>query len=98
VDAFSVSWVGTNSFINAPWDLLPRVLAKLRDERASATVIAPWWPAQPWWPDLRALSTARLRLHLPPDLSLSQAHHRPPEPLRNPAWRVYAFRVGPAHQ
>jgi hypothetical protein len=97
VDAFSVSWARANNYINAPWDLLPRVINKLRTERAVATVIAPWWPSQSWWPDLQAMTVAHMRLRLPMDLPLSHPHHRPPEPLRHPAWRVYAFRVQPVH-
>jgi len=98
VDAFSTSWPGENNFINAPWDLLPRVLAKLRTERATATLIAPWWPAQLWWPVLQELSCDHVRLRLPPDLPLSSSTSRRAEPTRNPAWRVFAFRIDPARR
>ena len=93
VDAFSTSWANANNYINAPWDLLPRVLAKLHNEKAHATIVAPHWPSQPWWPVLTALCNDRLRLHLPLDVSETRPTTRGPEPLRNRAWRVFAFRV-----
>jgi hypothetical protein len=98
VDAFSTSWSSENNFLNAPWDLLPRILAKVRAENATATLIAPWWPAQPWWPVLQDLSCDRVRLHLPPAQPLPSPATRPAEPLRNQQWRVYAFRVEPTRQ
>ncbi len=97
IDAFSVPWSNSNSYINAPWDLLPRVVAKLRDERAPATVIAPDWPAQLWWPDLRDMATDIITLRFPPEPPPepppARPRPRPPEPWRNPAWRILAVRV-----
>jgi hypothetical protein len=96
VDAFSINWSREHGLINAPWDLLPRIVAKLREDQATATVIAPWWPTATWWPDLTNISRDHVRLHLPP--ALPSDHHRGPEPLRNPAWRICAFQVAPNQQ
>ncbi len=41
-----------------PIKILPLVLCKIREERASVILIAPNWPSQPWFPDLTELLIA----------------------------------------
>jgi hypothetical protein len=52
VDAFLQDWSRWKSFIHRPVNLLLRVVKKIRDEGASALVIAPNWPNVPWYPQL----------------------------------------------
>ena len=99
MDAFTVPWADEVNFVNPPWALLPRALAKLRAEGAAATVIAPFWPARPWWPLLVDLATVVVLLPpspvAPPP---SWAPLPPPEPLRSVAWRLCAALIpGPRH-
>lgn len=49
VDAFSVGWAGDNNWINPPFSQASRVLDKIYNEAATATVLLPVWTAQDWW-------------------------------------------------
>jgi hypothetical protein len=94
VYAFLQDWSRWKSFIHPPVNLLLRVVKKIRDERASALVIAPNWPNMPWYPQLAQmlvdyplqLPTLRspIPLYLPFDL---QAHH--------PLWATLNLAVWP---
>lgn len=104
VDAFSTSWAGENNFVNAPFRFLSRVLRHILASGATATVIAPLWPAQPWFPLLLrlAVDTPEWIPNVP--ASYRRGHSGRVEPLRNPRWRIAAFRVSaspvprPGHQ
>ncbi len=49
IDALSQKdWHGLNNYVNAPFHLIPRVLDVIQCQRAEATLIAPYWPAQSW--------------------------------------------------
>ena len=64
VDAFSQNWrrhpirndIEFNWW-NPPWSLIPRVIDKIRIERASGLLVVPAWPSAIWWPTLRQLAT-----------------------------------------
>ena len=60
VDAFTQDWGEENNYINPPWALLSRIVEKLIADRATATVIAPQFPAQTWFHQLRHLSVCPL--------------------------------------
>lgn len=50
VDALAqTDWLIENNWCNPPFWMIGRVVAFLREARASATVIVPHWPGQPWW-------------------------------------------------
>ena len=51
-DSFTQRWKGEENWINPPWGLIPRVLAKIRAEGAAATLALPYWTSQHWWPTL----------------------------------------------
>jgi hypothetical protein len=93
VDALSQSdWAQHNNWVNAPFRLIPRVLDIVRQQRAQATIIAPWWPAQPWTQTLLSMTIATpIRLPLSRRLLWQTAPN--PEPLRNRKWRLYAWRI-----
>lgn len=55
VDALSQDWSSTTGYAFPPWNLIYRVLVKLRDSQASLILIAPFWPRQPWFPLLLRL-------------------------------------------
>ncbi len=93
VDALAQdNWGSLNNYVNAPFRLLPRILDILQAQQAVATVIAPWWPAQPWFRRLQAMSFME-PLQLPLSSRTVLAVNTRAEPLRNPRWTVYAWRV-----
>ena len=86
-------WATENNFVNAPFCLLDRVLNTIIHQRAVATVIAPYWPGQVWFRKLlRLLVAAPINI---PNLPRSFRHMgiSNPEPLRNRAWKLYAWRI-----
>lgn len=98
VDAFSQHWGGgENNFINPPFRLLPQILRKIQLDKAQATIIAPIWPAQPWFSQLVRMATvppARIRSTYK---SFTMGLSGRIEPLRNPRWRLAAWRVSGVH-
>ena len=55
-DAFSQRWRGEENWINPPWGQIGRVLCKIRDEGAAATLALPYWTSQYWWPLLQQMA------------------------------------------
>lgn len=92
VDALAQNWRDTNNFINAPFKLLPRILAKIQEEATVATIIAPDWPAQPWYNKLCSMSI-RMPIPIPNHSKTMLRLGVKPEPLRNRKWRLYAWKV-----
>jgi len=91
-DAFTVPWQEELLWINPPWELLPRVLFKLRSERARAIIIVPRWPSQSWWPTLLTMMVDEVEL-LPPWTIVSPAHDCVVEPLLYPSLILLAVLV-----
>ena len=98
VDALAQkNWFSENNFVNPPIRLLDKVLQVIQDQRAHATVIAPWWPAQTWFAILRKLAICPpVRIFHKAILQLNPAI---PEPLRNRRWKLFAWRLcgNPGH-
>jgi hypothetical protein len=93
MDAFAIPWhTEERAWINPPWDLLPRVLRKLRLEGGSATVIAPLWRSATWWPDLVELAQEMLVFDPSPDAFLP-GHLGSATALGNPNWQYVAVNV-----
>jgi hypothetical protein len=94
IDALAQSdWAHHTNYVNAPFRLLSKVLRIVQEQGATATVIAPWWPAQPWFNKLRELS-------IQPPISLPNRRKtfwttqgRTAEPARNRKWKLYAWRI-----
>ena len=86
------SWRGENNFVNPPWTLLDQVAQKLREERASATVVAPHWPEEDWHVSLSCM--AREILVIPPvyDMYLP-ARLGASDPVGAPGWPTAVFRL-----
>jgi hypothetical protein len=78
---------------NPPFDLLPIVVRKIADDRASGVVVAPAWPAQPWFSRLRALSTGFHILDPSSHGTLYKGHR-----AINAGWQMVVAEVGlPTH-
>lgn len=54
-DALTSRWPETRLYAFPPIKLIPLVLCKIREERATVTLVAPDWPNQPWYPNLREM-------------------------------------------
>ena len=72
--------------------MLSMVVQKLKEDRASATLVVPYWPAQPWWQQLMEVATDLVFLPQEHDLFApglgGSATFLPP-----PRWQVAAVRV-----
>ena len=95
VDAFAQNWTGKNNFVNAPFALIPRILKLLKQQKVTATIIAPKWPAQPWYKELLDMSISP-PIPLPVSNRTIRALNKP-EPLKNPRWQICAWRVCGQH-
>ena len=85
-DAFSLDWSNERGWANPPWGLLPRVLAKIRAERAATIVVAPMWLSAPWWPDFRELANDDMIIIPPARTNFLPGHLASVEPLGSPHW------------
>ena len=48
-NAFQVNWNKQTNWMNPPWDLIPKALAKLKEDKATVLACLPVWPAKHWW-------------------------------------------------
>jgi len=93
VDAFRQPWKRIKGWANPPFNLIGRVLSKVKKEKANLTLVAPIWPAQSWFPILLEMLSAepimlpdREDLFLPGFLGSET-------PLRNPNWKVAVWSI-----
>jgi hypothetical protein len=92
VDALSQPWTHVNNYMNPPFSLILRVLRKIQDDRASATIVVPLWIGRPWFPLLRQMTSDFLILPPLPDLFIRGQ----PGNIRRllpPSWKVLACRI-----
>jgi len=55
-DAMAKVWHrGQLLHINPPWGMIPRNLAKLKNDKARAVIVAPRWQSAWWWPTLQSM-------------------------------------------
>jgi hypothetical protein len=54
-DAFSHNWGGEPGYMFPPFSLLPRILAKVRREKADVLLVHPLWPGALWFPLLNSM-------------------------------------------
>ncbi|KAJ1112338.1 hypothetical protein NDU88_000606 [Pleurodeles waltl] len=91
-DAFLITWCDQLLYAFPPIPLIPRVLRKIRQDRAQVILIAPDWPRRVWYSDLLQLSLCPpLRLPLRADLLLQsqgQVLHPNLQSLHLHAWRL----------
>ena len=72
-----------NCYAFPPFSLLPRVVAKIRHDKATVLLIAPVSPTQSWYPLLLQLSTVQPILLPRLDNLLSLPHNPGQHPLRH---------------
>ena len=87
-----LDWADHNNFVNAPFRLIPRIVRIIREQRADATLLAPWWPAQSWFRELLEMSI-RPPLRLPNLKHMFLRSTHTTKPLHNCRWKIYAWRI-----
>ena len=85
-------WMIHNNFVNPPIQLIPEVLNVIKSQKATATIVAPFWPAQPWTNTLLTLSIAQ-PFALPSLSKVSWCMGKNPEPMKNVRWKYFLWRV-----
>lgn len=55
VDAFSICWENYKFYAFPPFNLITRVLQKIKHDQALGVVIVPKWESQPWFPVFRSM-------------------------------------------
>ena len=77
-----------------PFILMGRLLAKIRREKATVVVVAPFWTGQPWWPWLTRMTTSPpLLLPQRPDMLILPSQLT----QQAPTWTMGAFLVSGEH-
>lgn len=96
LDAFSISWRGIQAYAFPPIALIPRVLRKIREDKAVVLLVAPYWPRRPWFLELFDLLASRpMSLPLRPDLVIQPVSgilHQQPASLHLTAWPLSGNR------
>ena len=93
VDALAQQdWAVHNNFVNAPFRLIGKILNVILCQRAEATIIVPYWPAQRWFRRLERMLISQ-PIRLPNDPRLFWSMGISPEPSKNRRWKIYACRV-----
>lgn len=92
-DAMRHKWASLgNMYLCPPWNLIPRIIQKLRQERLEATLIAPYWPSAPWFPMVKEMALCQ-----PIPIPRDQVHPPPGSARnileRNPHWSLSAWRL-----
>ena len=92
VNALAQDWSLENNYANPPWALIPRVLQKVVADQAECTLIAPIFPAQPWFQTLQTLKVCE-PIILPVHKNVQSYIGPNPEPMKNRAWRLAAWKI-----
>jgi hypothetical protein len=95
-DAFTMDLRNENGYANPPFNLIGRLLAMVKRQRATLTIVLPAWEAQPWWP-LLAEMLVQPPVLLPRRLDTFLPGHLGNElPMGPPRWSAIAVKVSGA--
>ena len=91
-DAFNQDWTAErNPYAHPPYAIMGKVLATVREQQATITLVAPVWAAQSWFADLMELSVA------PPRIIVCDKLVQPVLPTRfpprQPRWLTAIWRI-----
>nr|CAH7764037.1 unnamed protein product [Callosobruchus chinensis] len=79
MDAFTLNWGNLFFYTFPAFSLLPRVLKKIKAEKAKGIVVYPLWKTQPWFPVLESLQIAD-PIFFSSDKTLLLSPYRKPQP------------------
>ncbi|MCG7867312.1 MAG: reverse transcriptase-like protein [Candidatus Thiodiazotropha taylori] len=92
VDAMSIDWGNLFAYAFPPFNLIPLVLAKIKEYHCQVILIAPLWPQRSWFPLLLSLLSDLPRcLPVLPDIvfqNLGKILHPSPAILHLHAWKL----------
>ena len=72
IDSFTINWKDLNFYAFPPFILIPKVLGKIKNDKAKDILVVPYWPNQPWYPVFNSLVINNPLFFGPhPDLLLS---------------------------
>jgi len=60
IDAFTISWGKSFSYIFPPFSVLGKVMKKIQEDKAKCILISPEWPTQPWYATMLKLASRRI--------------------------------------
>jgi hypothetical protein len=90
VNAFDQSWnptrVGGLLYINPPFAMLPRTIAKIIRDKAQALLIVPEWFSAEWWMQMTKCCAHPLYVRLHSSIVMEQN-------VQNPRWHLRALMV-----
>jgi hypothetical protein len=67
-DAFSFSWRSECGYMFPPFNLIPRIISKIRQDQARVLLVHPRWPGALWAPSLNEITVMREDLTTTADL------------------------------
>ena len=94
VDALAqTDWGVFNNWVNPPFRMIPKILKVIKSQQAEATLIAPMWESKYYHRELVRMSVSP-PIKLPPArLFCLPLGKMIPEPMKNPKWKIYAWRL-----
>jgi hypothetical protein len=81
-----------NVYLCPPWNLIPLVLQKVKQERLTATIVTPNWPSAVWYPTIKKMTVAA-PLPIPRHHVLPAPGNAPDILSKNPHWSLCAWRI-----
>ena len=93
VNAFHQEWKTFHRWADPPFNLIGRILVKVKQEHSNITLLAPFWPTAAWYPSLFQMSVTTPIL-LPQDKHMfvpGPSGHV--IPLYNKSWRIAVFNI-----
>ena len=84
IDGFKLNWRNERAYINPPFKLMFKVLAKLALDKAKALVVTPVWEEAKWWNIMQQMTRRSLEIEGPIYLS-KLGNLRPTPPFRTQA-------------
>ena len=79
-----------------PWNLIPAVLQKIRQEKVEATVITPFWRSALWFPTIRTMSITP-PIPIPREAVIPAPGNAPDILAKNPMWSLTAWNISGKH-
>ena len=89
VDAFTISWGNFFFYAFPPFIIIPRVLQKIKSQKAKGIFVVPYWPAQSWFPLFLSMLESDF-IVFNPNRNLLFSPDRKPHPL----WRKLTLVAG----
>ena len=69
VDAFTINWSVLKFYAFPPFSIIPAVLKKIKEDKATGICVLPHWPTQAWFPMVEKMAV-RKSVVFPPSRSL----------------------------